>query len=154
MGAVSEEAASSSAIVSALRRVRILVFVECLLLGLALMAGAAVAGSARDLVETTTAIGLVGGIAAEKHDAGPAYPSFAGTIDELRLSRVVRYAGPFTPVPSPFVSDPDTVALYHFDEGAGSVAFDSSGFPGGPSDGVLNVGGTPQGPVWSNETPF
>lgn len=63
MGAVSEEAASASAIVSALRRVRILIFVECFFLGLALMAGAAVAGSARDLVETTTAIGLVGGIA-------------------------------------------------------------------------------------------
>lgn len=93
-------------------------------------------------------------LAAEKHDAGAAYPSFSGFLDELRLSRVLRYTSSFSPVASPFEPDADTVALYHFDEGIGSVVTDSSGFPGGPSDGVRNVGGTPEGPQWSTETPF
>jgi hypothetical protein len=93
-------------------------------------------------------------IAAEKHDAGPAYPSYSGYVDELRLSRVLRYTAGFTPVADPFVPDADTVALYHFDEGEGTVAVDSSGFPGGPSDGTLSVGGDPQGPEWSSDTPL
>ncbi len=95
-------------------------------------------------------------IGAEKHDAGPAYPSFSGWIDEVRLSSVVRYTAPFTPPTAPFVADGDTVALYHFEEGppgpcTGSV-LDSSGASGGPSHGVCAYGGsgTP-GPVYSTD---
>jgi hypothetical protein len=93
-------------------------------------------------------------LGAEKHDAGPSYPSYAGWIDELRLSSVLRYAGAF-PVPStPFVPDGATAALYHFDEGHGDLVRDSSGAPGGPSHGRRRFGGSPAGPRWSRLTPF
>ena len=72
----------------------------------------------------------------------------------MRLSRSLRYLAPFAPPAAPFAPDGDTVALYHLDEGAGTVAGDSSGAAGGPSDGVLKVGGSPSGPLWSGETPF
>lgn len=87
-------------------------------------------------------------IGAEKHDAGPQYPSFSGWIDELRVSNVLRYDGDFVRPSTAFVPDSDTVALYHFDEGAGDVVADSSGFPGGPSHGALRFGGSPAGPEW------
>jgi hypothetical protein len=93
-------------------------------------------------------------IGAEKHDAGPEYPSFRGWIDEVRISRIIRYRGAFTPPTAPFTPDPDTVALYHFNEGAGVTVRDSSGAPGGPSDGALRVGGSPAGPAWSEDTPW
>lgn len=94
-------------------------------------------------------------LGAEKHDAGSQYPSYSGWLDELRLSNTLRYAGPTAPVPTaPFVPDASTVALYHFDEGAGDAVRDSSGAPGGPSDGVRRFGGNPAGPVWSTRTPF
>lgn len=93
-------------------------------------------------------------LGAEKHDAGPAYPSFDGWLDELRLSTGLRYPGPFTPPATPFVPDAATAALYHFDEGAGDLVGDSSGAPGGPSPGERRFGGTPPGPEWSQLTPF
>jgi len=93
-------------------------------------------------------------IGAEKHDAGSAYPSFSGWFDELRLSTTLRYSADFIPQSSPFATDAMTAALYHFDEGSGTVAGDSSGAPGGPSNGELKVGGNPVGPLWSSDTPF
>ncbi len=93
-------------------------------------------------------------IGAEKHDAGSAYPSFSGWIDEVRLSTFVRYGASFAAPTSPFVADAATVALYHFDEGAGNVLRDSSGALGGPSDGNVRVGGSPTGPLWSTDAPF
>jgi hypothetical protein len=93
-------------------------------------------------------------IAAEKHDAGSAYPSFAGWFDELRLSTTLRYTSDFSPASAPFSPDADTAALYHFDEGAGSVATDSSGAVGGPSNGEIKTGGSPLGPEWSTDTPL
>ncbi|MBL8096896.1 MAG: LamG domain-containing protein [Anaerolineales bacterium] len=93
-------------------------------------------------------------IGAEKHDAGTAYPSFAGLIDEVRLSNVLRYNGPFFRPSAPFSPDPATVALYHLDEGSGTLAADSAGAPGGPSPGTLRVGGSPIGPAWVPDTPF
>lgn len=93
-------------------------------------------------------------IGAEKHDAGAAYPSFSGWVDELRVSTVRRYTTAFVPIASAFVPDAATAALYHFDEGAGSTLGDVSGASGGPSNGVLQVGGTPAGPLWSTDTPF
>ncbi len=92
---------------------------------------------------------------AEKHDAGPSFPSFSGWLDEVRFSNVIRYAGTFTPPAAPFVPDASTKALYHFDEGSGELVGDSSGAQGGPSHGERRFGGTPiPGPEWSGETPF
>ena len=93
-------------------------------------------------------------IGAEKHDAGAAYPSFSGWVDELRVSNVRRYVTTFAPPAAPFTSDISTVALYHFNEAAGTVLEDTSAAPGGPSNGVINVGGNPAGPIWSSDTPF
>ncbi len=93
-------------------------------------------------------------IGAEKHDAGPAYPSYSGWFDELRLSSVLRYSGTFRPPRTPFGADPVTLALYHFDEGSGDFVGDSSGAPGGPSHGARRFGGSPAGPRWSQSTPF
>lgn len=87
----------------------------------------------------------------EKH-FGP--EAFAGWLDELRISRVIRYAAPFVPPTTPFMPDADTMALYSFDEGFGTTLGDRSGAPGGPSTGVLRVGGNPVGPQWSTDTPF
>lgn len=87
-------------------------------------------------------------LGAEKHDVGPEYPSYRGLMDELRLSTVVRYPGPFAPPRARFELDADTGAVYHFDEGAGPVARDSAGRPGPAADGILRIGGDPAGPGW------
>jgi len=93
-------------------------------------------------------------IGAEKHDAGPEYPSFSGWVDEVRLSNVLRYNTDFEPSSEPFSTDSNTMALYHFDEGSGDVINDVSGAVGGPSNGVRKFGGSPAGPEWSTDTPF
>ena len=55
------------------------------------------------------------------------YSSFlAADVDEARISGVRRYQGPFVPERR-FASDAATIALWHFDEGAGGVAADASG---------------------------
>lgn len=87
-------------------------------------------------------------VGAEKHDAGPAYPSFNGSIDDLRVSTTVRYTARFTPPTRPHVVDADTAALYGFDEPAGATVDDAVG----TSDGVLRVG--PTGPRRERDTPF
>lgn len=48
--------------------------------------------------------------------------TFRGTIDEVRISNVARYtgAGPFVPARRHTV-DASTLALWHFDEGVGTV---------------------------------
>jgi uncharacterized repeat protein (TIGR01451 family) len=86
-------------------------------------------------------------IGAEKHDAGPQFPSFSGWIDEVRLSTTIRYTSNFSRPNQPFSSDANTAALYHFDEGTGDLIVDSAS--GGASDGIRNFGGNPAGPVWS-----
>jgi Concanavalin A-like lectin/glucanases superfamily len=87
-------------------------------------------------------------IGAEKHDAGAQFPSFSGWIDEVRLSNILRYPDDFQRPTAPFVTDRSTVALYHFDEGIGDVVTDTSGYTGGPSNGVRRFGGSPAGPAW------
>lgn len=52
--------------------------------------------------------------------------TFNGTLDEMRISKVVRYERDFEPV-ARFEFDADLLALYHFDEGHGNVLQDSSG---------------------------
>jgi hypothetical protein len=93
-------------------------------------------------------------IGAEKHDAGPAYPSYKGWFDELRVSPSIRYTGNFVRPFEPFVRDSSTVALYHFDEGSGDVIADTSGAPFGPTNGTRRFGGSPAGPEWSTDTPW
>jgi hypothetical protein len=75
-------------------------------------------------------------------------------IGELRISNVLRYSGNFTRPAAPFVTDANTVGLYHFDEPSGIAVLDTSNAPGGPSHGELKVGGNPAGPVRSSESPF
>ncbi|MBN8544656.1 MAG: SUMF1/EgtB/PvdO family nonheme iron enzyme [Ignavibacteria bacterium] len=41
-------------------------------------------------------------------------------IDELRVSNSIRYTGNFTPSSTEFVTDANTVSLYHFNEGSGT----------------------------------
>ena len=47
------------------------------------------------------------------------------SLSDARVSGVVRYVNAFVPA-AHFVSDANTVALYHFDELAGAVAHDLS----------------------------
>jgi hypothetical protein len=90
---------------------------------------------------------------AEKHGYS-GYSGFTGLVDEVRMSNVRRYTVAFTRPTQPFVADAATVALYRLDEGAGTIASDSSGAAGGPSHGTLREGGSPVGPLWSTDTPF
>jgi hypothetical protein len=87
---------------------------------------------------------------AEKHDAGAEFPSYHGRLDEIRISSAIRYAGPFAVPTTALAADGATVALYHFDEGAGTVAHDATG----NDDGAVLFGGNPVGPVWSSTVPF
>ncbi|HWA99866.1 MAG TPA: LamG-like jellyroll fold domain-containing protein, partial [Pirellulales bacterium] len=57
--------------------------------------------------------------------SGAANGYFDGTIDEVRISSVARYSNDFTPQ-ARFEPDDQTELLYHFDEGSGTVAKDSS----------------------------
>ncbi|NUN12938.1 MAG: LamG domain-containing protein [Myxococcales bacterium] len=50
---------------------------------------------------------------------------YVGTLDEVRISKVVRYSQDFV-APSSFKPDTDTIALYHFEEGSGLIAYDSA----------------------------
>lgn len=89
-------------------------------------------------------------LGAEKHDADPElYLSYNGYMDELRISSSVRYTATFTPPIAPFVLDASTAALYHFDDGTGTVLSDSDT---GDVDGELLVGGSPVGPQWNIST--
>ncbi len=92
-------------------------------------------------------------LGAAKHGAAGQFRSYSGWLDEIRLSRTLRYTSQFTRPTAPFVPDADTAALYHLDEGIGDVITDSSQAPGGPSHGARDFGGAPAGPAWSTDTP-
>jgi glucose/arabinose dehydrogenase len=74
-------------------------------------------------------------LGAEKHDAGAAYPSFAGDFDELRVwARALgnsELLDVFDRVVAPNTNG--LVGMWRFEEGAGTVCFDSSaaGSPAG-----------------------
>ncbi|MCX7996463.1 MAG: LamG domain-containing protein [Patescibacteria group bacterium] len=99
-------------------------------------------------------------LGAEKHDPGVEYPSFNGLMDELRISYVVRYTAAFTVPTAEFDPDTSTVGLYHFTSNPractrNTVILDSSGAPGGPSNGICRFGGTTnQRPVFVADSPF
>jgi len=63
------------------------------------------------------------------------WPPLDGFIAEVRISSNNRYASDFVPEPR-FSADASTIALWHLDEGSGSVAFDS-----GPSQLSGNIFG-------------
>lgn len=87
-------------------------------------------------------------IGAEKHDYDAlSYPSFKGQIDELRISNTLRYTVSFSraSVLTPFTADGNTRLLYHFNEGSGTSAVDSSG---NSVTGTIKVGGSPTGPLY------
>jgi serine/threonine protein kinase len=50
---------------------------------------------------------------------------FSGGIDEIRISKIARYAEDYTPVDR-LAADADTLALYHCDEGRGKTLADAS----------------------------
>jgi len=52
--------------------------------------------------------------------------SFQGLIDEVRISSVVRYTESFEADLGPFRVDDDTIALWHFDEGEGTLFRDAA----------------------------
>lgn len=90
-------------------------------------------------------------LGAEKHDIGLA---FRGWIDEVRISRAVRYTSTFARPTAPFTTDPQTAALYHLDEGNGNVVTDSAVAAGGPSPGLRRATAAGSAPQWSTESPF
>jgi hypothetical protein len=51
---------------------------------------------------------------------------YHGCVDEVRISKNVRYDGDFVPQ-GPFEVDSNTLALWHFDEGAGQSVADATG---------------------------
>ena len=78
---------------------------------------------------------------------------FAGEIDEVRVSDIVRYPTIFfKPSATPFTTDSDTRGLWHFDEGAGTTAADASG---NQNNGTLmgGVGWATDSPVGGPSTP-
>jgi glucose/arabinose dehydrogenase len=92
-------------------------------------------------------------LGAEKHDAGPAFPSYRGLFDELRVSTSLRYLAAFQRPRAPFFADAQTVALFHFDEGTGATAYDTSG-RSGAAHGDIRRSGPASAPNWSTDTPF
>jgi hypothetical protein len=67
-------------------------------------------------------------LAAEKHDAGPSFPSFAGYMDELRIWNVARSAAELAATYNQVLpaSTPGLVGSYRFEEGSGTAIGDSS----------------------------
>lgn len=85
-------------------------------------------------------------VGAEKHDAGSAYPSFNGYVDELRIWAAARTAAEIASDRFEVISPtPDLVGYYRFEEGSGQVVDDSS-LSGAP-DGQL-VAGSPGNGEW------
>lgn len=86
-------------------------------------------------------------LAAEKHDAGSAYPSYRGFLDEFRVWSVALGAADVQRVMAR-VQRPGTPGLvgnFRFEEGAGTVVADSSG--SGQSAGQL-IAGAPGNGQW------
>lgn len=61
-----------------------------------------------------------------EESAANSQQNFVGRIDEIRFSRGIRYATDYNPA-ARLVADGQTLALYHCDEGSGSVLRDDSG---------------------------
>lgn len=81
------------------------------------------------------------------------YPAFAGALDDVRISNVVRYTGNFTTPTTPHAVDANTVDLWRFNEGAGQTAADSAGTPNNATLGASNQADAAD-PVWVAGYPF
>lgn len=91
-------------------------------------------------------------LGAEKHNVIDWQDNaFKGWLDELRFSSRVRYTATFTPPTAAFLTDSFTAALYHLDEGTGTIIFDAAT---GASHGTRLIGGSQNGPVHDVDTPF
>jgi hypothetical protein len=98
-----------------------------------------------------TGSSLLGAAGTLEETAGKPF-SLSGSLDEVRVSKVARYTADFTPSER-FESDADTLALYHFEEGAGDVLNDASG--NGHHGKIVNakwVPGIADGPANSRGT--
>jgi len=84
-------------------------------------------------------------------DAATEY--FPGRLDEVRISNIVRYSATFTPQTSDFVTDSNTIALYHLNEGIGQTLADSSG---NNRHGFLGTSSAIEtsDPQWSTDAPY
>lgn len=82
---------------------------------------------------------------------GNANAGFAGLIDDVRLSNSDLYQEPFDRPFPPLPALEETLALYTFDEGAGTDLANRAGEAG---NGELRVGGEPPGPAWSDDVPL
>lgn len=74
--------------------------------------------------------------------------SLIGSIDEVRISTTLRYATAFARPARAFTADASTAALYHFDEGSGTLARDAAG----SGDATLSAGGAAA--QWFEASPF
>ena len=92
-------------------------------------------------------------LGAEKHDAGPAFPSYAGRMDELRVSIGTRYTATFTPARRPHRVDDRTVLLFHFDAAREGPCTTSVRDAAGVRNGVCRFGGR-GGPRFVADSPF
>jgi hypothetical protein len=81
------------------------------------------------------------------------HPAYKGSLDEIRVSSKLRYVAGFTPPRAAFAADADTAALYHFDEGNGTLVHDDSGADGGPSQGTRHPDAADL-PRWSSAESF
>jgi LasA protease len=73
---------------------------------------------------------------------------FSGWLNDIRFSWWLRYFGDFTPSEQPHPADDQTVTLLRFNEGSGTVAYDTGGYDGGTGNGLIYFGGSPAGPEW------
>jgi hypothetical protein len=89
-------------------------------------------------------------VGAEKHDAGAAYPSFFGTVDEVRIWDVARSQAQIVANMNASLVGSETglVLYWRLDEGSGTLAADSSG---AGNDGEVKTG-TPGAAQWVPST--
>ncbi|MEM8817766.1 MAG: LamG-like jellyroll fold domain-containing protein [Pseudomonadota bacterium] len=87
-------------------------------------------------------------LGAEKHDVGPEWRGFTGTIDDLRISAGLRYKDDFEVPPHPLGPDEQTIALYLFNEGRGTALVDSAQSSAPRTSGFVSKGGDPAAPTW------
>jgi hypothetical protein len=95
-------------------------------------------------------------IGGSKDDDPQTPPGFAGWMDDLRISNRVRYTAPFDRPTTPWVTDAETVALFHFDEGpAGACSSSVLDSSGNSTHGQCRQGGTSgPTPAYVSDTPF
>ena len=98
-----------------------------------------------------TAYGWYLVVAAEKHDAGSAYPSYNGYLDELRIWDTARSVAEIRDNRFQIIDNntPGLVGHYRFEEGSGTVIQDSS--MANAPDGQL-VAGTSNNGEWVSRT--